>query len=709
MNNKDIIISIAADSSKFLKDMQQALASAEKQAKSSNISAIMEAKFKLIKKAALDCQRQFEILYDAFSNFHIDDTAFNGITGSLENNLKTVNKLSQNFKTFHIDIDKKSGSQLNSFMDQILYTLQMLNSQSASLRNSVKSITLPLQEMGDALSTQDTTALWSEMEGKVDQLFNSGNKLDKRTKVYKNAIKEIIELYDKYTLLGGSKSIDQLAEVKTPAAPVTAQNDPLKPVTKNNKSVLEALEKAYQKLSMENSAFQDLAQSALDAGTAKDRFTDSNLSVSDSAGDSSDTIDTEGDALENVSEKSDDAVSAVQSCTSVLKQCWETLSGLVTSSLGLSSVTDIINKLTASTIELDDSLTKMRMVSGESAASFQRFQKESFSLGRAVGAASQDIQKSAAGFLQLGYSIRDAGSLAQNANLYSRVGDMGIDKATEQILDSVKTWGDEFRNTAQASEAVIDRFAQMGASYSISAAELGDAVQKYADSLKSGGNTLNEAIGIITASSQLGQSSDTTVKALEVLSLRLRRNKEDLKAMGADVDGLSASSARFREEILNLSGVDIKLDNGSFKSTVSLIEELGAKYKELSPEKQSSLLKKLGGTDNSSSIKTLLENYDTLESVMNSISNSDGAAQEKNEIYLHSITGKIGEFKNRLDELNSTIMNSSFIKGLVDGGTKLLDILSAITDKLHAFPAIMGIVSGALTFKNFGRVKLLPV
>ena len=71
--------------------------------------------------------------------------------------------------------------------------------------------------------------------------------------------------------------------------------------------------------------------------------------------------------------------------------------------------------------------------------------------------------------------------------------------------------------------------------------------------------------------------------------------KTDLESMGEDIDGLSVSSSKLRDEIKGLTGVDIMMDENTFKSTAEIIKEIGAVWNNLNDITQANVLEKLAG------------------------------------------------------------------------------------------------------------------
>lgn len=71
--------------------------------------------------------------------------------------------------------------------------------------------------------------------------------------------------------------------------------------------------------------------------------------------------------------------------------------------------------------------------------------------------------------------------------------------------------------------------------------------------------------------------------------------KTDLEEMGESTDDLADSTSKMREEIKALTGVDIMLDEDTFKSTAQIIKEIGAVWDQMTDVSQAATLEKLAG------------------------------------------------------------------------------------------------------------------
>ena len=228
-------------------------------------------------------------------------------------------------------------------------------------------------------------------------------------------------------------------------------------------------------------------------------------------------------------------------------------------------------------------------------------------------------------------------------------------------------------------------------------------MERSAAALKAGGNTLNESLGLITAGNLIQQDATTTAAALKTMSLRIRGSKTELEEMGEETDGMVESTAKLREEIQALSGVDIMADEDTFKSTAEIIKELGAVYEDLTDIQQAGLLELIAGKNRASTVAGLLENYELIDEVIQSAENADGSALRENEAYLDSIDGKIDQLTNSVQRFWSVALETDTVKTVLSFLTDLLNKITDLVDLLGTVPSIGGIVGTIVGLRNISK------
>ena len=92
--------------------------------------------------------------------------------------------------------------------------------------------------------------------------------------------------------------------------------------------------------------------------------------------------------------------------------------------------------------------------------------------------------------------------------------------------------------------------------------------------------------------------------------------------------------------------------------------------------------------------------------ILNDSMNSSGSAMREYSLYLESIEGKLQGLKTSFESLSNTVIDSDFIKSIIDGGTSILNLLESIVDTVGILGTIglgAGIFAGV---KNVGRTKM---
>lgn len=360
-------------------------------------------------------------------------------------------------------------------------------------------------------------------------------------------------------------------------------------------------------------------------------------------------------------------------------------------------------------IDIDTSMTELKKVTDETDKTYAKFLDGASTRAKKLGATITDVVSSTADFARLGYDIDTASEYADAANVYKNVGDgiQDISEASESIISTVKAFS-EYENSPMS---IVDKFNEVGNNFAISSQGIGEALKRSASSLATAGNTLDESIGLITAANSVIQDPDSVGTALKTISMYLRAAKTDAEAAGEETDGMANSVSELRSEILQLTGsrVDIMLDPTTFKSTYQILKELAVVWDDLSDVDAANILELIGGKRNGNVITSLIKNFKVAESAMNTSANdSSGSALKENEKQLESVQGKLNRIETSFQELSNTIIDSGFLKALIDSGTAILDILDGGIKSLEQIngiiPAIIAGISGFKTLtQNVGE------
>lgn len=355
--------------------------------------------------------------------------------------------------------------------------------------------------------------------------------------------------------------------------------------------------------------------------------------------------------------------------------------------------------------ELDTAMTEVRKVSNATETQYASFRDTVSSTAKEIATTNKELLNSSADFLRLGYSLDQESDLAKNATLFVNVGDgVDITEATEDMITAMKA----FDIQAEDSIKIVDDYNQIGNQFALSASDIGEAMKRSASALETGNNSFEQSIGLITAMNEIVQNSENTGNSLKVLSLRLRGAKAELEDMQEDTDGLCDSTSKLREQIKSLTGVDIMIDDNTFKSTTDIIKELGAVWDKLSDSSQAATLELIAGKSRANNVAALLKNYQRIDEVMESLGDAEGSAMRENEAIVDSIDGRIKKLSASMEDFWQKAINTDFVKNIVSSLDTILNLLTKIINQFGLLPTIIG-VGGAGTgifkfIKNFDWV-----
>lgn len=368
--------------------------------------------------------------------------------------------------------------------------------------------------------------------------------------------------------------------------------------------------------------------------------------------------------------------------------------------------------------ELDTGMTNLKRVSEETESTYQKFMTSAANQARDLGSTMQQVIDATTDFSRLGYNLKEASELANNALMYSNVGDLDINTATDDIVSSMKA----FNITAEDSIKIVDTFNTLGNKYALASADVGQGLRESASALATANNTMEESAAMITAITEITQDSASAGNALKTLSMRLRGASSSLEAAGEDTDGMCNSVSKLREKIKGLAGVDIMLDEDTFKSTYQIMGEIADKWADMSDINRASLLETIAGKTRANQVSALLNNWTTASSALVDSLNSAGSALDENATYVDSIEGRIAQLKASYQKLSNDVIDSGLIKFFVSTGDAIVRATDSLLsfsqifekiapdsswaeyfDEIKALPTIITAISAGLSIKNKGQ------
>ena len=370
---------------------------------------------------------------------------------------------------------------------------------------------------------------------------------------------------------------------------------------------------------------------------------------------------------------------------------------------GMIGIYDIINvgrQAVDIVIDLNTQITELAKVSEDSMSQIYDDFNSYAEIAKDIGGTISDTISATSDWSRNGYSIPDSKELAKVALLYKNVGDgIDIDTANESLISTLRG----FEMEAKDALDIINIFNEVSNNEAISSAGIGEALQRSAASFNAANTSLQESVALISATNSVVQNPERVGNMWKVVSMRIRSASSELEQAGEDTDGLVETTADLQKMIKAMTGYDIlEADGETFKSIYDIVLNISKVWHELSDLEQSSLLQALAGKQQSNALAAALSNADILEKSYKEAMNAEGSALEEQAKYQESVQYSIDRTKASLEELANDFLSSDFLKGLIDSGDKLINILDWIIDKFGVLGTLTAVGGGILGANGIG-------
>lgn len=370
---------------------------------------------------------------------------------------------------------------------------------------------------------------------------------------------------------------------------------------------------------------------------------------------------------------------------------------------GMFGLYDVINglKQVASTvIDINTQITDLAKVSEATSSQIYDDFSSYADIAKDIGGTISDTISATADWSRNGYNLPDSKELARVALLYKNVGDgIDIDSANKSLISTLRG----FKMEADEAEKIIDIFNNVSNNEPIDSGGIGEALQRSAASFNAANTSLQESVALISTTNSVIQNPEKVGNMWKVVSMRIRSATSELEQAGEDTDGLVTSTADLQKMIKAMTGYDIlESDGKTFKSIYDIVLNISKVWNNLSDLDQSSLLQALAGKQQSNALAAALSNPELLEKSYQEAMNSAGSAAEEEKKYQQSIQYSIDQTKAKLEELSADLLSSDFLKGAIDSGGKLIEVLDGIVKSGNAIPAVATAIAAAFSFKNVG-------
>lgn len=385
---------------------------------------------------------------------------------------------------------------------------------------------------------------------------------------------------------------------------------------------------------------------------------------------------------------------------SQFSKAFQSIANYVSVATIIDAAVDSLREMYQAVSEVDAAMINLMKVTDESATRYDKFLKNSAKSAKELGRSVSSLVEQSANWAKLGYTLDESEELAKLSSIYANVAEVDDDTAVSDMVTAMKAFNVEAANAVK----IIDPLNKLGNEFATSAADLGEGLAKSASAMSSAGTDMYKTLAMLTGGAEITQNAGEFGSFLKVASMRIRGMKGELEELGEEVDESVDSISKVQTQILNLTHGEVNIfdDYGEFRDYYDIMKDISEVIDDLTSTERASLYEVLFGKMRGNQGAALIQAFQSgqIEKAYEAATNSAGSAAAEQEKWMEGLEAKTQRFKAAWQELSTAILGSDFLKGLIDSGTTLLEILTGIVETGAAIPLLFGGAGIASFVKN---------
>lgn len=345
--------------------------------------------------------------------------------------------------------------------------------------------------------------------------------------------------------------------------------------------------------------------------------------------------------------------------------------------------------------ELDEAVVNLSMVTGYSRQQTQALLETYVDMGKRLGATTTEVANAANEWLRQGYSLQETNELIEASVVLSKVGMLDSAEATQYLTSALKGYKVEISDVM----SIADKLTSVDMDAAVSTAGLAEAMSKTANSARLAGVDMNRLLGYIAAVGEVTQadmaSVGTTFKTVfsRLSNIKLGRLEDE---NGEDI----TQSLNDAETVLTRVGIQLRDTATSYRDMGDVFDEIARDWGKFNDIERNTIAMAFGGTRQKEQILTLFENYGNAMKYAETAANSSGTAMQKYDAYTSGFEKSLKSFQATWESVVNHLVNSDLLKGIVDLGTGVLNIVDGLAQAKVLLPSIIALVT---SLKNVGE------
>lgn len=340
--------------------------------------------------------------------------------------------------------------------------------------------------------------------------------------------------------------------------------------------------------------------------------------------------------------------------------------------------------------DLNESLNNIRIVTGYGVDKMAQFAVEANKAAKALSTTTTNYTDASLIYYQQGLSDKE---VKERTDVTVKLANVARESATT-VSDQMTAVWNNFADGSKSLEYYADVITKLGAATAASNSEIAEGIEKFAAISHTVGLSYEYATSALTTVvDRTRQSADVVGTAFKTMFARIQGLK-----LGETLD--DGTTLNQYSQALKAVEIDIKNSNGELKDMDVILDEMGAKWKDLNRDEQVALAQKVAGVRQYQQLISLMENYDFFKENVELARDSEGALQEQADIYAESWEAARKRVKASMETIYQNLINDEGFIHLTQGLAKVLDLVGDFIKSIGGLKGVL-FALGAVAVKVF--------
>ena len=337
--------------------------------------------------------------------------------------------------------------------------------------------------------------------------------------------------------------------------------------------------------------------------------------------------------------------------------------------------------------DLNESLTNIRIVTGQTTDQMAAFADKANKAAQTLSTSTTAYTDAALIFYQQGL---DDDAVEARTEATIKMAHATGDSAKEVSSYMTAIWNN-FDDGSESLEHYADVITALGASTASSSSEIASGLQQFASIAKTTGLSYDYATSALaTLVANTRQSADTIGNSLKTIFSRL----QGLKMGDTLEDGLDLNKY---SKALKAIGVDVLDVNGNMMEMDDVLDETAAKWDNMTQAQKMAFAQTVAGTRQYNQLMSLMDNWDDMQTNLNTASKADGTLDEQAKIYAESWEAARDRVKAAAQSIYNDLLNDKFFITLNNNFATLLKGIDGFIDGIGGLrtvlPGVLALIS----------------